>query len=387
MNNLKIAIYAICKNEKQFVDNWILSMIEADYICVLDTGSTDGTYESLLNWQKQYPNKIIIGQKTYKQWRFDVARNDSMELVPQDADILFSTDLDELLIKGWSDEFKNNWTKETTRGIYLFAWNHMENGDPGKAFWYDKAHNRNYKWNFPVHETLLPINKNQKEVVTQLSTKVLLHHYPDLTKSRGSYLSLCKLRIDENPNDFYGRIYYLHELFASKKYRECISFGEKELLPFFWNEQNERMDLMFYPDAHLHIGDSYMCLNNPTAAEYYYRQGIAVFPQGRESYIGLLSVLITQQRYEEAKVQLEQMFSKTKRFNSWLERESSWGYLPYQFASVIYGNLGQIELAKDYAQLALSIYPEGFELQENYKILSNVANNKVVDKELGWNEN
>lgn len=46
--NLKIAIYAICKNELQFVDKWFMSMLEADYICVLDTGSTDGTYEALL---------------------------------------------------------------------------------------------------------------------------------------------------------------------------------------------------------------------------------------------------------------------------------------------------------------------------------------------------
>ena len=49
MKNLKIAVYTICKNELQFVDKWMHSMFEADYICVLDTGSTDGTYERLLD--------------------------------------------------------------------------------------------------------------------------------------------------------------------------------------------------------------------------------------------------------------------------------------------------------------------------------------------------
>jgi glycosyltransferase involved in cell wall biosynthesis len=43
----KICIYAMCKNEKQFVEQWLDSMSEADYIVVLDTGSTDGTYEML----------------------------------------------------------------------------------------------------------------------------------------------------------------------------------------------------------------------------------------------------------------------------------------------------------------------------------------------------
>lgn len=40
----KIAIYAICKNEEKFVDKWVESMLEADYICVMDTGSTDNTF-------------------------------------------------------------------------------------------------------------------------------------------------------------------------------------------------------------------------------------------------------------------------------------------------------------------------------------------------------
>lgn len=43
-----------------------MSMLEADYICVLDTGSTDGTYEALLKWQERFPEKIIISQKTYE---------------------------------------------------------------------------------------------------------------------------------------------------------------------------------------------------------------------------------------------------------------------------------------------------------------------------------
>ena len=45
----KICVYAICKNEEKFVDKWLESMSEADYIVVLDTGSTDNTYNLLKN--------------------------------------------------------------------------------------------------------------------------------------------------------------------------------------------------------------------------------------------------------------------------------------------------------------------------------------------------
>ena len=44
---MKIVVYAICKNEAQFVDRWMNSMSEADQIVVLDTGSDDGTVDQL----------------------------------------------------------------------------------------------------------------------------------------------------------------------------------------------------------------------------------------------------------------------------------------------------------------------------------------------------
>lgn len=47
MTDKKICVYAIAKNEMKFIDLWLDSMKEADYIVVLDTGSTDGTYEFL----------------------------------------------------------------------------------------------------------------------------------------------------------------------------------------------------------------------------------------------------------------------------------------------------------------------------------------------------
>ena len=44
---MRICVYAIAKNEEKFVERWMKSMSEADYICVLDTGSTDKTVEKL----------------------------------------------------------------------------------------------------------------------------------------------------------------------------------------------------------------------------------------------------------------------------------------------------------------------------------------------------
>jgi glycosyltransferase involved in cell wall biosynthesis len=69
-------------------------MSEADYMVVLDTGSTDNTLKLLADNKKKYPN-LIYAQKIIDPWRFDVARNENIKLIPEDANILFENDLDE----------------------------------------------------------------------------------------------------------------------------------------------------------------------------------------------------------------------------------------------------------------------------------------------------
>ena len=66
---MKIVVYAICKNEAQFVDRWMDSMSEADQVVVLDTGSTDDTVARL------EARGAVVTVETISPWRFDTARN------------------------------------------------------------------------------------------------------------------------------------------------------------------------------------------------------------------------------------------------------------------------------------------------------------------------
>ena len=93
-------------------------MSEADYIVVLDTGSTDGTYEFLKNDKRV----TLAKQKEINPWRFDVARNESMKLIPTDTDVCVCTDPDELFVPGWANYIRENWVVgETMRGEYDYA--------------------------------------------------------------------------------------------------------------------------------------------------------------------------------------------------------------------------------------------------------------------------
>ena len=73
---MKICVYAIAKNEAKFAARWAASMREADEIYVLDTGSEDDT-DSILR-----KHHVHVAQAKINPWRFDSARNASLDLVP-----------------------------------------------------------------------------------------------------------------------------------------------------------------------------------------------------------------------------------------------------------------------------------------------------------------
>lgn len=66
-----------------------------DSINVLDTGSTDKTVKIL----KKLGVNVV--EKKIEPFRFDVARNESLKIIPFDTDICVCTDLDEVFEKGW----------------------------------------------------------------------------------------------------------------------------------------------------------------------------------------------------------------------------------------------------------------------------------------------
>ncbi|MDY5243263.1 MAG: glycosyl transferase family 2, partial [Eubacterium sp.] len=83
---MKIAVYAIAKNEEKFVDRWYNSMKEADEIFVCDTGSKENPAEKL----KRLGAKVK--RINIEPLRFDRARNESLEFVDEDVDICVCTD-------------------------------------------------------------------------------------------------------------------------------------------------------------------------------------------------------------------------------------------------------------------------------------------------------
>ena len=220
---MKIVVYAICKNERPFADRWMASMSEADEVCVLDTGSTDGTPQRLEELGAKVSVQVIT------PWRFDVARNQSLELVPEDADLCVCTDLDEVFQPGWREKVEAAWAPGVDRLLYRYVWNFLPDGREGMVFWYDKIHRRKgCRWVNPVHEVL---QFDGGAPQARYVEGVCLEHHADRSKSRGQYLPLLELAVEEDPNNDRNVHYLGREYFFYRRWEESIAMLKRHLAP------------------------------------------------------------------------------------------------------------------------------------------------------------
>lgn len=199
---MKIAVVSIALNEEQFLERWAQSAKEADLLVIGDTGSTDGTVEA------SHDLGITTHEILVKPWRFDMARNSLLTLIPADIDLVINLDVDEILVDGWRDQLEA--APKANRYGYHYVWSWKENGDPDINFTADKCHTRfGWAWKHPCHEALYPIGDQGPTVPGGFA----IHHHPDSSKSRGHYLDLLKLATQEDPADDRMAHYYGREMF------------------------------------------------------------------------------------------------------------------------------------------------------------------------------
>lgn len=370
----KVCVYAIAKNEEQHVDAWYESMKEADAIVVLDTGSTDNTVEKLKE------HDVTIVTKTITPWRFDVARNESLKLVPEDCNILACIDLDEVFEPGWADILRERWVEgQHERVWYKYTWSHDVYGNEARSFLMNKIHSRNWYWQYPVHELLRHVETGKDDSTEEESLNVFnevhLHHHPDQNKSRASYLPLLEMRKAENPNDYYGRIYLAHEYYYRGYYQESIA----ELQCFL---DTERFVTKASPteiaSCYLFMGDCYTALGQQLKAIEAYNQAIENEPCYREPYLNLAKVYISRNQYEIAAAVIKAGIKASYRHYSWLERDVSWSYEPWDLLSLACYYSGEKQQSIIYAAKALEYMPLDERLQSNLHLCIN----GIQDKDL-----
>lgn len=346
---MKICVYAICKDEENNVKEWVKSMSEADDIYVLDTGSKDKTIEYLKK------EKVILREKTIKPWRFDVARNESLKMIPPKYDLYVCTDLDERFKSGWRKILEQKYNKEYTRVKYTYNWSFKDDGVVGTSFFLNKIHNKDYYWQNPVHE-VLKTDREEKEIIIE---EITLNHYQTPKNSRSKYLELLELSVRENPNDDRNMHYLGREYMYYGKHEKCIETLHKHLSLKSATWKDERSASMRY------IARSYSSLGYKEETMLWYELAISEAPHLRENYVEYAGFLVNIKEYRKAMDLLDEAFKIKTKSKTYINEEFAWDYHIYELYSICAFYLNKKDIAKKYIDIAISKSPNNERLKSN----------------------
>ena len=344
---LKICVYAISKNEAHFAQRFCESAANADLIMIADTGSDDGLPEEAAKYG------AVVHHICISPWRFDLARNAALALVPRDMDVCISLDIDEILQPGWREEIERVWIKgETTRLRYMFDWG------CGISFYYEKIHARHgYHWHHPCHEYPIPDGRIT-EVWAQTDFLIAVHK-PDPTKSRGQYMDLLELSVKEDPNCPRNAFYYARELSFHARWQEAVDACNSYLKLPRATWQNERCY------AYRVMGRCYNELGNAFEAEKAFQMAASEAPNTREPWCELALLCYRQCRWEECFAYAMRALRITNREAVYTCDPAVWGYQAHDLAAISAWHLGLKDIAICQGQIAVDMEPNDDRLRAN----------------------
>ena len=239
-----------------------------DYRVLLDTGSTDGSWELLQEYAKKDPG-LIIKQESVVPWRFDTARHINYAMIPTDTIWGLSPDLDEYFSINTHDEMENiiSLNPEVTniacdrldiysRTVRVGHPNHLPS---------NKIHLiADYAWVQPIYEHLLWQHKDRSEKELYSEDIYLIHDQDFLKKERPElYIKMLREEYRVNPTNTWCLWFLLYHFMKTKNLIEYIPAACDFIL--YHNQRQEQK----FKDVLADLKNIYVHMKNDISVDHY----------------------------------------------------------------------------------------------------------------------
>ena len=355
MGKYRVCVYAICKNEEKFAARFMESAREADGVYVLDTGSEDRSAEALRALG------ATVERAEITPWRFDAARNRSLAMVPEDADICVCLDLDEVLRPGWREKLEAAWTPGTRQARYKYVWSFKPDGSEDVAFTGEKIHaRRGFRWVHPVHEVL----RCDGDPSPVWAEGLQVDHHPDPSKSRAQYLPLLELAAREEPDDDRCAHYLGREYFFHGSYEKCVDALTRHL----------QMPSARWPDERCascrYIAKAFAALGRPSEQEKWLLRAAAEAPRLREPWLDMARFHYARGDWEGVLFACRRALRIPDGPPTYIRESACFGPLPWDLLSIACWRLGLRAEAAKAVEEALRLAPDDERLQRNRALMN-----------------
>lgn len=352
---MKIAVYAIAKNEILHAERFAKACAGADYIVVADTGSTDGTQEALKALG------VTVHQIHINPFRFDMARNAALALVPDDVDVCLILDLDEVPEPDFFKKVRKGWKPNADLG-----WIMMKTDE--NKWERDRLHSRwNWTWKYPCHEVNI-FYGNHAPTDCDIRNATI-EHLPDNTKSRGQYFDLLELAVKEYPTDARMWTYMTRERYFRGHWEDVIKGAEKKLECGGWDVESAAVCRWAGESAHQ--------LGKEEDARMWYDKGRDILPMQGEPQFGVAMDAYRKQEWQRClDASLDAISSP--RSNHYCYESAVWDWKAYDLAGIAAYNLKHIEEAITFTKEAVKANgPENERIQRNLDFFEKVADERT----------
>lgn len=369
-----IALACILKNEVNNLPQLLESVDGCfDEIHLTDTGSTDGSIELITEYialgKNPANSKIVLNHFGWID-DFAAARNASFQGIKTDYTMWL--DLDDVLTN--KDAFCH-WRDHTmeTADFWLITYNYAsdDKGRPVCSFSRERVFNTalGFKWKYFVHEGVMPVSPNKKDIVCQYTNTWKVTHKrteEDVKKDRKRNLNLFKNR------DLDARMTYYHgkELFENQSPLEAFGKLTEAIAKPELEGHDRIMGLQYACLAAMQLGQF-------ASAIQLAHQGLQLAPGRAEFFVAIADSytksgkLVESIPYYRAATNCE--YANTEMSpNPLFAHAESYKHYPMNQLCRIYANLGSLEKAESLALDALKLGPhpesEGL-LSETRKIM------------------
>ncbi|MEI2423338.1 tetratricopeptide repeat protein, partial [Arthrospira platensis SPKY2] len=228
------------------------------------------------------------------------------------------------------------------------------------TFFYEKIHARHgYHWHHPCHEYPRPDGRI-KEVYAH-TDKLLVSHHPDPTKSRGQYMDLLELSVQEDPSCPRNAFYYARELTFYRRWVDAVVALNKYLDNPNASWPNERCYAMRL------MAQAYEALGDQMQAQRWLERATREAPNTREPWVELADLARRTRQWQVSYDAATTALAITNKELVYTMDPTVWGARPHDLLALAAFHLEKLDEAVTHGTIACDLDPHDARLQHNLK--------------------